>query len=386
MITNRRQLICASYAEVNVKDLNIARIIAEKRREAGVTQEELAAYMGVTKASVSKWETGQSCPDISFLPQLASYFNISVDELLGYEPQMKKEDIRRLYNRLAEDFAEKPFNEVMTECRGIVKKYCSCYELLYQMAVLMINHCNLAGEPESQAAVLHEVADLCIRIRAKSGDIRLAREAAYLEAAAHLLLRRPEPVLELFGEETRPLASEGEILAQAYMLLGNKPKAMEKMQIYIYQYLLLLADALAGYLTLIDGDGGNVDETVKRAFALAGAFNLKMLNPNIMARICYASALAFCRMGNTGRALDMLDEYAGICAKDISSFKLRGDGFFNSIDGWLKKEDIGGSLPRSEKLIRESILQAIEQNPVFAELSDNPRFKLIMEKLSLKEA
>jgi len=65
-----------------VKEINIHKIIADKRKEKGITQEELAAYIGITKASVSKWETGQSYPDITFLPLLASYFNISIDELI----------------------------------------------------------------------------------------------------------------------------------------------------------------------------------------------------------------------------------------------------------------------------------------------------------------
>lgn len=41
-----------------MKEINIARKLMEKRREKGVTQEELARYIGVSKASVSKWETG----------------------------------------------------------------------------------------------------------------------------------------------------------------------------------------------------------------------------------------------------------------------------------------------------------------------------------------
>ena len=67
-----------------MKEINIARKLTTKRREKGITQEELALYIGVSKASVSKWETGQSYPDITFLPQLATYFNISIDELMGY--------------------------------------------------------------------------------------------------------------------------------------------------------------------------------------------------------------------------------------------------------------------------------------------------------------
>lgn len=43
-----------------MKKLNIGRILIEKRHERGITQEKLAEYIGVSKASVSKWETGVS--------------------------------------------------------------------------------------------------------------------------------------------------------------------------------------------------------------------------------------------------------------------------------------------------------------------------------------
>lgn len=43
-----------------MKEINIAGAITRKRKEKGITQEELACYIGVSKASVSKWETGGS--------------------------------------------------------------------------------------------------------------------------------------------------------------------------------------------------------------------------------------------------------------------------------------------------------------------------------------
>lgn len=55
----------------------------QKRKEKGITHEKLAEYIGVSKASVSKWESGQSYPGILLLLELATFFNISVDELLG---------------------------------------------------------------------------------------------------------------------------------------------------------------------------------------------------------------------------------------------------------------------------------------------------------------
>jgi DNA-binding transcriptional regulator YiaG len=45
---------------MKMKELNIANKLMKKRKEKGVTQDQLAAYIGVSKASVSKWETGVS--------------------------------------------------------------------------------------------------------------------------------------------------------------------------------------------------------------------------------------------------------------------------------------------------------------------------------------
>ena len=132
-----------------MKEINIARNIARLRREKGLTQEDLANYIGVSKASVSKWETGQSYPDITFLPQLATLFNISIDELMGYEPQMSMEDIRKLYVKLSADFASEPFDEVLDSCREIVKKYFSCFPLLFHIGAMLVNNCMEAGDREN---------------------------------------------------------------------------------------------------------------------------------------------------------------------------------------------------------------------------------------------
>ena len=62
-------------------------MIAEQRKQHGMTQLELAEKMGVTDKAVSKWERDLSCPDMTSLPRLAEILGISVEELL----QIKKE-------------------------------------------------------------------------------------------------------------------------------------------------------------------------------------------------------------------------------------------------------------------------------------------------------
>lgn len=60
--------------------------IASLRKQKGLTQEELANALGVTNQAVSKWESGQCCPDIQLLPAIARLFGVSVDELLSDAP------------------------------------------------------------------------------------------------------------------------------------------------------------------------------------------------------------------------------------------------------------------------------------------------------------
>ena len=56
--------------------------IQKYRKEKGLTQEELAAQLGVSSQAVSKWENDASCPDISLLPLLCRILGITTDELL----------------------------------------------------------------------------------------------------------------------------------------------------------------------------------------------------------------------------------------------------------------------------------------------------------------
>ena len=57
-------------------------MIAELRKQHGMTQLELAEKMGVTDKAVSKWERDLSCPDINSIPNLAQILGVSVEELM----------------------------------------------------------------------------------------------------------------------------------------------------------------------------------------------------------------------------------------------------------------------------------------------------------------
>lgn len=60
---------------MGMNEWKLSENIIRLRHEKKITQEELASFAGVTKASVSKWENGQSLPDILLLPRFAAAFS-----------------------------------------------------------------------------------------------------------------------------------------------------------------------------------------------------------------------------------------------------------------------------------------------------------------------
>ncbi len=73
-------------------EIVIGNVIKGLRKEKGVSQETLADICGVSMQAVSKWENGQSYPDITFLPKLAEYFAVTMDFLLtGVETEKNAE-------------------------------------------------------------------------------------------------------------------------------------------------------------------------------------------------------------------------------------------------------------------------------------------------------
>ena len=85
-----------------------------------LTQEDVAEYLGITPQSVSKWERGESYPDITFLPALANIFETSVDLLIGMDTIRAEETRYNIHKKAVEyqrsgdyDLAEKTYRDAL---------------------------------------------------------------------------------------------------------------------------------------------------------------------------------------------------------------------------------------------------------------------------------
>ena len=86
--------------------MNIGNMILTLRKQKNVTQESLAAELGVTAAAVSKWEKGYTLPDILMLCALADYFEVTTDALLGRSDTKKRAIVVSENEGLAEKIVE----------------------------------------------------------------------------------------------------------------------------------------------------------------------------------------------------------------------------------------------------------------------------------------
>ena len=356
--------------------------IYRHRKDLHLTQDDLARHLGVTKASVSKWETGQSYPDVELLPRIAAYFDVTVDALLGYEPQMGKEGIRSECERLREAFATMPFDVAHAQCQKLAHDYFSCYPLLVQIAVLYLNHLDLA-DGTKRGELAHEAVELCRRIRcysSSSADIRLAE---VVQATLELATGDPQAAIEALGDSPDIDLGADMLLASAYSSLGQVDEADKTLQGALFQGLVLSLNRLAQMAALYASNPAKIDIAYERVRAIIDAFDLGSVYANTAA-IHLSFAMTYMAGGCDDRALDCLDGYERAARALSFPIELHGDDFFDKTQSWLEDVNgIGTSAPREDTLVKRTLVESVAANPAFGPLSDEPRFKRIVE--SLKE-
>lgn len=83
-------------------NIKTGKLISSIRKDKGMTQKQLADNLGVSNATISKWETGKGFPDISLLEPLANALGITVSEILVGERQNNDDSTNNLINDLVD--------------------------------------------------------------------------------------------------------------------------------------------------------------------------------------------------------------------------------------------------------------------------------------------
>lgn len=99
-----------------------------------LTQEDLAGYLGITPQSVSKWERGESYPDITLLPPLANIFETSIDLLVGMDTIRGEEALYQIHNTAVTHQREGNYDAAEKTYRDALRIYPTDPDLLLGLA------------------------------------------------------------------------------------------------------------------------------------------------------------------------------------------------------------------------------------------------------------
>ncbi len=114
--------------------MTIGNVIKKYRKNKSMTQEEMAARLGVTAPAVNKWEKGNALPDVALLAPIARLLGITTDELLSFKDELTDEEINRYLSELQKNLECKDFHEVFLSVKKKIEKYPNCETLIWQSA------------------------------------------------------------------------------------------------------------------------------------------------------------------------------------------------------------------------------------------------------------
>lgn len=156
-------------------ELQIGARIREHRCKRRLTQEEVAAHLGISFQAISKWERNEGYPDITLLPALAAYFETSVDDLLGMNEIAAREKYDEINRVWEEHNTAGNHEENVAIMLRALKDYPNDPRLLVQLSTSLEK---LGGSDSEKKAHLRESANLQEQIirYGKDSEIRGATQ------------------------------------------------------------------------------------------------------------------------------------------------------------------------------------------------------------------
>ena len=116
--------------------MELGQVIRKYRKKKNLTQEEMAARLGVSAPAVNKWENGNSMPDIMMLAPIARLLGITTDELLSFSEELTEKEIKDIVDEADRRLKEQSFEEAFCWARQIIERYPNCEMLIWQIAVI----------------------------------------------------------------------------------------------------------------------------------------------------------------------------------------------------------------------------------------------------------
>ena len=364
--------------------------IQEERSRIGLTQEELAGHLGITKAAVSKWECGQSMPDIMLLPKLASLFQISIDDLLGYAPAASSEQTSEALAEVTVMMGDDPA-KAAARARELAHLFWSDASFARQLAMLLYAQSLFSNAEEGRAAtrfdpdVAKVVEGLLRRV------IQLDSQGGYHDADMQALCmvlastgREDEAAQLVEGAMPAKPSTAAVTLAGIQMRAGDDDAARTTLK----RQLLFSLLEVTSCMQCLTGcaDTADMETLVTLAEGLQKPAHFPSLSPTLlmMLRLELASRLAV--DGDKERALDELEAFTADLEATCDVLREpENPAFFAEVEDLLWQSgdtDIMDAREQSAAHIKHSMTEYLGNDGRWDALRENSRFKAIVRKIT----
>ncbi len=336
--------------------------IYKERVKIGMTQENLSDYLNLTKSTISKWENNQAKPDIDYLIQLAKLFDMTLDDLVGFQSLLSSDERKQLVKNLKEQREFLSDDDFFEKIDHLTKQHINDSKTVLMLIQLLLNTPSLDMKDWSLRLINRIISKATL-----ASDLQAA-----LTLKTTLLFQKQayDEIISLYNDRPYKLGEEL-LLANSYVAKGDIPMAKQVLQVEIFQQILLLCEYLASLSTY---ESNNQQESIIcRLEQLITIFNINQLHPNTAIK-CYYTMALYHMADNSDKSLVLLGKLLAALTNLLQQFELHGDDFFYAISEWLADLPMGIQPPASQKDVINQI-EAIFMSPVFQSLNSTDTFQ-----------
>ncbi|MGN1095532.1 MAG: helix-turn-helix domain-containing protein, partial [Eubacteriales bacterium] len=211
--------------------------IRELRKSRGLTQEQLASALGVSPQAVSKWEMKAGYPDMSMIPMLANFFDVSLDTLFDFDVTKKAKKIEDILEEAGKYFWE-DFNKAEEIYKAGISEYPSSDKLKAKLLELYESHMSCYGKTELSS----KAVPIAHKIIAESTDIFAVCSAKNSLATIYTMENKYDEAKAIIDTlpVMYPAMLNDRMRCSSYILKGNDRlkwagewKVMEEQELFI---------------------------------------------------------------------------------------------------------------------------------------------------------
>lgn len=212
----------------------ISNVIHDRRKELGLTQEQIASYLGVSAPAVNKWEKGSTYPDITLLPPLARLLKVDLNTLLCFQEELSGEEIQNFGNEAITLLMNNGLEEGFRMMNQKIREYPRCTKLIHTFALAADSALIMSELMEEEKRVYEDQILLWYRRVVDSEEEEKKCSAAYMLASKYMQrgkFDRAQEMIDLLPEPD--MLDKRTVQADLYLLQKKEedlPKATELLQ------------------------------------------------------------------------------------------------------------------------------------------------------------